>query len=234
MVRERVVDRKEPKPLQMHQLPKLWCCKVQNNLITLHAMNVALSQLWTQNNCRGRREYCTCTGISKLILCNITPRLTVRMNPEYQINLIKPHSIRSHYRPQRSWGKVMFLQASVILLMGGVSVCLPQCMLGYTPPEQTPPEWTPPWSKHPLGADTPPRSRHPPWEQTPTADTPWEQTPQEQIPPGSKYTPPGSRHPPQQTPPGSRHLPPEQSMLEDTVNARAVRILLECNLVSNK
>ena len=25
-----------------------------------------------------------------------------------------------HYRPQRSWGKVMFLQASVILLTGGV------------------------------------------------------------------------------------------------------------------
>ena len=47
------------------------------------------------------------------------------------------------YRPQRSWAKVMFLQASVILLTGG---CLPQCMLGYTPPlEQT----------HPR-ADTPP------------------------------------------------------------------------------
>ena len=33
-------------------------------------------------------------------------------------------------------------------------------------------------------------------------------------------------------PPWSRHPPhPEQSMLGDTVNARAVRILLECNLV---
>ena len=31
-------------------------------------------------------------------------------------------------------------------------------------------------------------------------------------------------------PPGSRH-PPVQSMLGDTVNTRAVRILLECNLV---
>ena len=44
-------------------------------------------------------------------------------------------------------------------------------------------------------------------------------TPQEQ-------TPPGRRHPPwEQTP------PPAQSMLGDTVNAREVRILLECNLV---
>ena len=41
-----------------------------------------------------------------------------------------------YYRPQRSWAKVMFLQASVILSTGG---CLPQCMLGYHPPEQTPP-----------------------------------------------------------------------------------------------
>ena len=37
---------------------------------------------------------------------------------------------------------------------------------------------------------------------------------------------PRSRHPLEQTPP----LP--QSMLRDTVNARAVRILLECNLVN--
>ena len=88
----------------------------------------------------------------------------------------------TYYRPQRSWGKVMFLQVSVILLTGG---CLPQCMLGYhTPREQTPT-----------------RSRHPPWKQTPP-------------------------------PPGSRcHPPPVQSMLGDTVNARAIRILLECNLV---
>ena len=44
-------------------------------------------------------------------------------------------------------------------------------------------------------------------------------------------TTPQSRHPPgADTPPRSRH-PPLQSMLGDTVNARAVRILLECNLV---
>ena len=39
--------------------------------------------------------------------------------------------------------------------------------------------------------------------------------------------------PPDQAPPRSRPLPPppEQCMLEDAVNERAVRILLECNLV---
>ena len=60
------------------------------------------------------------------------------------------------YRPQRSCG-----QGHVFT--GG---CLPQCMLGYHPPEQTPPG-----SRH-----TSPRSRHPP-EQTP---------PQEQTPSGSR------------------------------------------------
>ena len=76
--------------------------------------------------------------------------------------------------------------------------CLPQCMLGYTPLEQTRPPGadTPqsrpspqsrhaphaPQSRHPPGADTPPEqttphsryphSRHAPWEQTPQADTP--------------------------------------------------------------
>ena len=49
------------------------------------------------------------------------------------------------YRPQRSWAKVIFSQACVCSQRG----CLPQCMLGYTPP-----------SRHP------PTSRHPP-EQTP-------------------------------------------------------------------
>ena len=64
-----------------------------------------------------------------------------------------------YYRPQRSWGKVMFLHLSVILFKGGV--CHP---LGRHPPEQTPitrqtlPHWTdpPPW------ADTPPgQTPHP-------------------------------------------------------------------------
>ena len=57
------------------------------------------------------------------------------------------------------WGKVIFLHLFVILFTGG----LPHCMLGYTPQQQTPPEQTPPeQTHHPLGADTPLGSRHPP------------------------------------------------------------------------
>ena len=53
------------------------------------------------------------------------------------------------------WGKVMFLQTSVILLTGGG---LPQCMLAYypTPPEQTPP----PDQAHPPRAEPPPGAEH--------------------------------------------------------------------------
>ena len=110
------------------------------------------------------------------------------------------------YRPQRSWGKVMFLQGSVILLTGGSAHPPPgaDTQGADTPPEQTPlpPEQTPPMEQTPpCRADTP-RSRQPPW----------------------------SRH----TPPWADTSPWEQSMLGDTVNARAVRILLECSLVLNK
>ena len=48
----------------------------------------------------------------------------------------------------------------------------------------------------------------------------WDTTPQEQTSPQSRLP----------TPPGA-DTPPAQSMLGDTVNARAVRILLECKLV---
>ena len=79
-------------------------------------------------------------------------------------------------------GKVMFLQASVILLTGGG---LPQCMLGYhLPLEEIPPggdplEETPPlspWEETPPGGDPPGRSlprRRPPLG----GDPPWEETP---------------------------------------------------------
>ena len=97
-----------------------------------------------------------------------------------------------YYHPQRSWGKVMFLQACVILFIGGGSASVHA-------------------GKHPPGADTR-QTRHPPRDQAPSppgADTPpWEQTPPDQAP------------------------TPGQSMLGDTVIARAVRILLECNLVN--
>ena len=104
----------------------------------------------------------------------------------------------------------MFSQACVILFTGG---CLPQCMLGYcTPPGAD----TPHPADAPLGADTLEEQTHPPGADTPGSRHPLEQT----SPPGAD-TP----HPPQE------QTPPAQSMLGDTVNARAVRILLECNLV---
>ena len=61
----------------------------------------------------------------------------------------------SNYRSQRSWAKVMFLQASVILSTAGGGVCLSACW------NTTPPGSRPPWIRHQPGADTP-WSRHPP------------------------------------------------------------------------
>ena len=75
------------------------------------------------------------------------------------------------YCPQRSYGKVIFSQACVKNSVHGG--CLPQCMLGYTPQEQTPgSRHPPPAADTPLGPDPPqdqtPRSRHhpPPGKQT--------------------------------------------------------------------
>ena len=79
-----------------------------------------------------------------------------------------------YYRPQRSWGKVIFSQAAVILFTGRGEVCLSAC-----------------W-------DTSPRP--------------------------SKAAPPPGR-----ADPTSKVHPPAQCMLGDTVNKRAVCILLECN-----
>ena len=52
--------------------------------------------------------------------------------------------------------------------------CLPQCMLGYTPP---PPGAHPQSRQPPWDQTTPPRTRHPPEQTPPGADTPLEQTP---------------------------------------------------------
>ena len=60
-----------------------------------------------------------------------------------------------------------------------------------------------------------PLGRHPLWIDTPCADTPWADTP--------------GRHPPGNTPRANT----PRSVCWDTVNKRAVRILLECNLVSD-
>ena len=67
--------------------------------------------------------------------------------------------IAHNYRPQRSWGKVMFLQASVILLTGGRwGVCLSACWDSRPPCSRPPREQAPPRADPP----PPPRSRHPP------------------------------------------------------------------------
>ena len=125
------------------------------------------------------------------------------------------------YRPQRSWAKVIFLQASVCPQGGG---CLPQCMLGYPAgPGTFPPGGRPPQTRHTPPGGRPPRTRHTPLGGRP----PWPGTP----PP----SPPGGRTP------RTRHINPSQtrhtplgSRLQHTVNKRLVRILLECILVSNK
>ena len=101
-----------------------------------------------------------------------------------------------NYRPQRSWGKVMFSQACVILLTEGVSASvhagIPPVPPSRHPLGADPPGADTPWSKHP------PRRRHPP-EQTPSQSRhPGADTPQEQ-------TPPRSRHPPRADTPQSRH-----------------------------
>ena len=51
---------------------------------------------------------------------------------------------------------------------------------------------------------------------------------------GSASVHAGILHPPEQAPPQDQApTPPAQSMLGDMVNARVVRILLECNLVKH-
>ena len=84
-----------------------------------------------------------------------------------------------NYRPQRSWGKVIFSQASVILSTGGGGV---------------------PWQAHPPGPGTPPRTRYTsPGPGTPprTRYTPGTRyTPQDWVhPPGTRYTPRDQVHP---------------------------------------
>ena len=91
----------------------------------------------------------------------------------------------------------------------------------------------------PLGPGTPPGTRYTP----PAPGTPWIKVhrPWDQVhplgpgTPWTRYTPiPRTRYTPttgtRYTPQDQVH-PPMQSMLGDTVNERAVRILLECNLV---
>ena len=94
------------------------------------------------------------------------------------------------YRPQRSWGKVMFLHVSVILFTGE-SASVHAGILHPPPGPSTPRDQTPPWDQ------APPGTRHP----------------QEQTPPWSRHTPSRSRHPPGPNTPWSRQ--PVQCMLGD-------------------
>ena len=96
--------------------------------------------------------------------------------------------LKHFYRPQRSWGKVMFLQASVILLTGG------EYLTRYTHPlppgTRYPPRtrYTPQTRYIPLGPGTPPGTRYTP----PEPGTP----PRTRYPPQTKYTPQDQVHPP--------------------------------------
>ena len=95
------------------------------------------------------------------------------------------------YRPQRSWGNVMFLQASVILLTGRGRGYLTTPRAD-PPPRADTPQSRPSWSRHPPRANSP-QGRHPPHpgadppEQTP----PWQHNPPKQTPPRAD-TPPAS------------------------------------------
>ena len=122
------------------------------------------------------------------------------------------------YRPQRSWAKVISLQASVCPHRG---VCLV-------------PGGNLVRSRGVYLADTlPPRTRCPPWDQVPpqTRYTPLRPG----IPPQTRYIPRDQVHPPGPgttpqrpgIPPRTRYTPPP-----NTDNERPVRILLECILVS--
>ena len=119
--------------------------------------------------------------------------------------------VKHYYRPQRSWGKVMFLQVCVILFTGG------EYLTRYTLLDQVPPRtrYIPPRpGTPPPGQGTPPGPGTPPWTM---------------YNPRTRYTPPG-----QGTPPRTRY-PPDQVQPPwdqgDTVYAQLVRILLECILV---
>ena len=87
----------------------------------------------------------------------------------------------SHYRPQRSWGKVMFSRACVILFTGEVSASV---HAGMPPPGSGHPR-----SRHLQETDTPgsrlPRSTHPPGADTPSK----KQTPPEADTPQSRHPP---------------------------------------------
>ena len=99
------------------------------------------------------------------------------------------------------WGKVIFSQASVILLMSGG---LPQCMLGYPLPGRTPLP-----SRPPRQGDTPAKKTPPPppcQGDPPTKDTPLPRRPPCQGDPPARETP-VQRRPPHQGDPPAKETP---------------------------
>ena len=132
------------------------------------------------------------------------------------------------YRPQRSWAKVMFLQAFVILSTGGggsASVHAgmpPPGTRDPTPPDQADPPRGQNQRRLQTDARDPPRPGRPPRDQRPPQDQ------RLHIPPWTRQTHYPTPHPPH--PPGTRD-PRLGNRCQHTVNERPVRILLQCILV---
>ena len=128
------------------------------------------------------------------------PRRAIRILPEcilvYMGTLYVNYIILGHiYRPQLSWGKVIFSEACVKNFVHKEG-CLPHCMLGYTP---GPEAGTPSQEQTPSGT----RGRHPSQDQR--------QTPPGADLPGTKGRPPPGADPLQdkrQTPQTSGRHPP--------------------------
>ena len=123
------------------------------------------------------------------------------------------------YRPQRSYGKVMFLHLSVNVFTGGVFSPVHAGI--HTPQSRHPPGQTPPWADTPW-VDTPrqiPLGRHTlpsPWQTPSWADTLLGRHPPGQTPSWADTL--LDRHPPGQTPSWAdtllgRHPPPGQTPL---------------------
>ena len=122
-------------------------------------------------------------------------------------------------RKRSLWRLYFYTCLSVILFTGGWGVLVP--LHGGIHPRAG----TPPSRYTPILAGTPPGQVHPP------AGTPPSQA---GTPPGQAGTPWAGTPPGQAgTPPGQAGTPPLHSACWDTVNKRAVRIPLECNLVHN-
>ena len=87
---------------------------------------------WWEEGMHGGRRACVVGGMyggGRLCMACVAGEMATAADGTH------PTGMHSCYRLQTKFAKVMFLHLSVILFRGG---CLPQCMLGYTPPEQTP------------------------------------------------------------------------------------------------